>query len=59
METYVGVSYAQQNIDSANAQNHRCNTSPWSIPGYRNFPQGSTIDRVLKNRMTNFTRDIN
>ena len=39
----VGVSYAKKNMNSTSAQNHHCSTSPWSIPGYRIFPQGSTI----------------
>ena len=36
---------------SASAQNHRCSTSPWSIPGYRIFSQGSTMVKSIINRM--------
>ena len=36
-EIIVGVPCTQYNMDSASAQNHRCSTSPWSIPGYRIF----------------------
>ena len=36
---------------SASAQNHRCSTSPWSIPGYRIFPQGSTMVISIINQM--------
>ena len=47
----VGISYAQQNINSASTQNHPYSTSPWSIPGYHIFPQGSTMVKSIVNRM--------
>jgi len=34
---------------SVSAQNHRCSTSPWSIPGYRENPQGSTMVNCIVN----------
>ena len=44
----VGDFQAQQNMDFVNAQNHRCSTSPWNISGYRNFSQGSTMDKEYR-----------
>jgi len=39
---------------SASAQNHRCSTSPQSIPGYRENPEGSTMVKYIINRSDNF-----
>ena len=41
---------------STSTRNHRCSTSPWSIPGYRIFPRGSNGKDNL-NRM-NFAKSI-
>ena len=38
---------------SASAQNHRCSTSPRSIPVYRENPQGSTRVKCIVNRSDN------
>ena len=32
---------------------HRCSTSPWSITGYRENPQGSTMVKCIVNRSEN------
>jgi len=48
LEPFVGISYAQKNINSVSTQNHRCSTSPWSIPGYRKYPQESTMVKSIE-----------
>jgi hypothetical protein len=45
----------QNNINSASAQNHRCRTSPWSIPGYRIFSLGKHYGKEYRKSNDNYT----